>query len=255
MPPAHHMQSPVEAFQKPIQSKENVDNAKRSPSVPPSASRILQPPKPWVPNRFLNKPFLNYQVEELVANTRSGMTFKAHHRELERTVALKVFRPDIFSDSTNRSRFLRAVRTMLEVRIRGVVQLIDAGELHGTCYTVSEFISGESAADLIKRIGIAGMLDRRKTLKIAIDLSEALSELHQRGILHRNIKPEHILIGRDNDKAILSDVILAKAWNDSQCEQLTQQGECLGNLAWQSPEMLSSGQPIDHRSDLYQLGT
>ena len=55
-------------------------------------------------------------------------------------------------------------------------------------------------------------------------------------------------------KAILSDVLLVKAWNDTQCQQITQHGDCVGELSYQSPELLGSGEPVDHRSDLYQLG-
>ena len=209
---------------------------------------------PWIPNRFLNTSFQGYQVQELVANTRTGMTFKAVHRDLDRTVALKVFRPELLLDEADQARFLRAVRTMIDVRFSGVVQLYDAGEWSGVFYTVSEFIDGSSAAELIKQIGIAGMLDWRTTLRIASDLAETLVELHEQGIVHRNLKPEHILVRASDHKAMLSDLLLAKAWNDTQCQQITQQGDCIGELSYQSPELLGSGEPIDHRSDLYQLG-
>lgn len=209
---------------------------------------------PWIPNRFLNSNFHGYHVQELLANTRTGMTFKAVHRDLDRTVALKVFRPELLFAEADQARFLRAVRTMIDVRFSGIVQLYDAGEWSGIFYTVSEFVDGVSAAELIKQIGIAGMLDWRTTLRIAADLAETLVELHEQGIVHRNLKPEHILIRTSDNTAMLSDLLLAKAWNDTQCQQITQQGDCIGELSYQSPELLGSGEPVDHRSDLYQLG-
>jgi len=182
------------------------------------------------------------------------MTFKAVRRDLDRTVALKVIRPELLSHQNDKARLLRAVETMRDVRCSGIVQLYDAGEWSGVFYTASAFVKGDSAAELIKQIGIAGMLDWRTTLRVAIDLAETLAELHERGIVHRNLKPEHILVRASDRKAILSDVLLVKAWNDTQCQQITQHGDCVGELSYQSPELLGSGEPVDHRSDLYQLG-
>ena len=72
--------------------------------------------------------------------------------------------------------------------------------------------------------------------------------------MHRNVTPRNILIDRTTRRAKLNDLVLAKAWDDAAVEPLTRDGEVLGELAYQSPEVLGSGQPIDHRADLYSLG-
>jgi len=210
--------------------------------------------KPFVPACYLGKRFLRYRPDELVANTKSGMTFRSEDTALQRDVALKLFRPELFRDESAQQRFLRGVRTMVSFRHANIVAMHDAGVHEGLFYTVCEYVEGASAAGLIQKIGVAGMLDWQTTLRIGIDICEALEEIHERGIVHRNIKPEHILI-RDQDKrALLGDVTLAKAWDQSQLEQITTGGDVVGELAWQSPEQLGTGEPVDHRSDLYQLG-
>ncbi|MCA9006300.1 MAG: protein kinase [Planctomycetaceae bacterium] len=210
--------------------------------------------KPFVPASYLHRSFLQYELHTLIANTRTGMTFAARDFRAERDVALKLFRPDLFYDETMRRRFLRAVQTMMTIQHSRIIRMHDAGLSTGLCYTVSEYVQGTSAAGMIKKIGIAGMLDWRTVTRIGIDICRALEVIHAAGIVHRNIKPEHILVYNESRQAMLGDVTLAKAWNHSQLEQITTEQDIVGDLAWQSPEQLGSGEPVDHRSDLYQLG-
>jgi len=223
----------------------------------PAKPGVQNPPlslKPFVPASYLNKPFLQYEPRNLIAKTRTGMTFKARDIKGDRDVALKLFRPELFCDETMRRRFLRAVETMASIQNSHIIRMYDAGMSAGLCYIVNEYVPGISAAGMINKIGIAGMLDWRTTTRIGIDICRALEAIHQQGIVHRNIKPEHILVCDKSRKALLGDVTLAKAWNHSQLEQITADEDLVGDLAWQSPEQLGSGEPVDHRSDLYQLG-
>jgi len=187
----------------------------------------------------------------LIARTRSGLQFRAVRGG--QPVALKLLHPHRLATEAARQRFLRGVETAKHLRHPGLVALYDGGIQDGIPYVVSEFILGESVAQMIPRIGIAGMLDWRTTLRIACDVAAGLEFLTSQGVLHRSIWPQHILVRSADGAARLCGHLLAKSL-DEPGPAVTQAGETVGELAYLSPEQVGSGQPIDHRSDIYQLG-
>ena len=207
--------------------------------------------KPLRAADFLGQSFAGCQIEELIARTRSGLRFLAVQGG--ESVDLQLFHPETLSDGAARQRFLRAVETTRTLRHPNLVSLRDGGVEDGVAYAVSEFVPGETAADLIRRIGVAGMLDWRTTLRIAREVAASLVFLESQGVLHRNITPEHVVLGAADDAARLTDLLLAKAIDDDG-PAVTNAGETVGELPYLSPEQVGSGQPIDHRSDMYQLG-
>lgn len=221
-------------------------------ATPAAAPRLDT--RPFVPARFLGSQFLRYQIESLIAHSRSGMSFIANDPALQRKVVLKFYRPDLLATEQSVARFLRAVRTMINFRHPNIIRLFDAGHADGLCYTITEHVDGVSGEQLIKNYGIAGMLDWQTTVQIGIDLCNALDELHEAGVVHRDIRPGHIVIENNTHRATIGELVLAKAWDREQVEQLTAAGDVVGDLAWQSPEQLGSGEPVDQRTDLYQLG-
>ena len=206
------------------------------------------------PSDFTGRSFLRYSILETVAATTSGLVFRASEESTGHPVALKIFHPSGFADETAKQRFERAARTMFGQRQANIVELYNAGRKEGLCFTASEFVKGDSAVELIRRIGIAGMLEPSKVMQIAVDLCEALRFAESKGIVHRNITPSNILVRTADGTALLNDLILAKATNLSHAEQLTQAGDILGDVSYLSPEQLGSGHPLDCRSDIYQLG-
>ena len=206
---------------------------------------------PLQPSDYLSTNFVGVDIEKLICQTPKGLLFRGVWNE--RTVALKLLEPQLFRHDKNRTRFLRAVESTHGLAHPHLVKLIDGGIVDSVPYAISEFIEGESAAEMIHRIGVAGMLDWRTTLRIAIDIASALEYLEGQSILHRNVTPQHILDSAQDGRARLNDLLIAKALDDSQ-PALTQSGEILGEIAYASPEQLGSGQSIDHRSDIYQLG-
>ena len=107
---------------------------------------------------------------------------------------------------------------------------------------------------MIRRIGVAGMLDWRNAWHIAMGVSEALEFAHAENIVHRNIGPSNILV-RAKDRCVkLGDLMLAKALGETGNERITCSGEVVGDLRYLSPEQLSGEQPIDSRADIYSLG-
>ena len=205
-------------------------------------------------SQFLGGVFQHYRILRTLAATQSGIVFEARDKQTGMAVALKLFHPDYFQDERAEQRFERAVHVMFDKRHPGIVSLLNAGRQQGYCFTVSQLVEGESAVGLIRRIGVAGMLEPSVVLQIAVDLCEALRFAEQLKVVHRNIKPSNVLIRSKDGAALLNDLVLAKATDRSGRHQMTQAGELPGDICYQSPELLGSSHPVDHRSDIYQLG-
>jgi hypothetical protein len=204
--------------------------------------------------RFVGKKFLRFQVGSIVAEARSGVIFHALDPKHDRPVALKIFRPDFLPDRVSERRFLRAVRATIPWVHKNLVRLHTAGRARGYCFMASEFVDGESVSQMIRRIGVAGMLDWRNAWHVANGVANALEFAHENNVLHRNIGPSNILV-RATDRCVkLGDLMLAKALDQTADERITRPGEVIGDLRYLSPEQLSGEQPVDARADIYSLG-
>ena len=206
------------------------------------------------PDEFVGQTFHHYEVLQTIAVTSVGIVFKAKESTTSRPLALKIFQPSCFADEVAEQRFERAMRTMFRQRHPNIVELYNAGKKEGHCFTASQLVDGESAVDMIRRVGVAGMLEPSTVLQVAVDLCEALRFAESKNIVHRNIKPSNILIRETDGAALLNDLILAKASIASEAAQLTQAGDIPGDVSYMSPEQLGSGHSVDCRSDIYQLG-
>jgi len=211
--------------------------------------------QPFSSDKFIGLDFHRYHIEQLIAQPSSGFVFLAKTASDGSLVALKVFKPSYFKSDTEEQRFTRAVRTMFERRHSNIVELVNAGRWKSWYFTASEYIEGISAQELIRQIGIVGMLPPEKVLRIAIDLCAALQFAESNDIIHRNIRPSNILIRKSDGVALLNDLILARAVSTMGADQMTAAGDILSDASYMSPEQLGSGYPLDHRSDIYQLGT
>ncbi len=203
---------------------------------------------------LVGETFLHYKVNAVVARAASGMVYRATDSRENQIVALKIFWPALFVDEKTSARFLRSMQAMLPLKHEHLVQLLAAGRSQNLCYTVNEYVEGESAAQLIARIGIAGMLDWRTTWKIGLGLSKALEYIHENHVLHRNLRPHNLLIRKSDACVKLGDTLLAKSLDHIGGEKVTQRGEIVGDLYYSSPEQVTGNVVIDQRSDLYSLG-
>jgi len=214
-------------------------------------------PSPKAPDisTLVGKKFLCYRVDSIVAQRTGGIVFRAIDlRHDERPVALKVFRSTYFPDRRSAARFLRAMRSTISLQHENLVRLCAAGRTRGLCFTASEFVEGETVAQMIQRIGVAGMLDWQNARHVAAGVAAALEFAHEQGILHRNLGPGNIFV-RSEDRCVkLGDLMFAKALGQSECDRITRPGEVVGNLHYLSPEQLSGEQPVDARADIYSLG-
>jgi hypothetical protein len=231
----------------------------RTPETSDGASTISQPKREPANKSFditalVGQKFLRYRVESIVAHPQSGIIFHARDPRHDRPIALKIFRSDFFQDRQAGERFLRAMRTTIALEHENLVRVYGAGRTKGVCFIASEFVAGESVSQMIRRIGVAGMLDWRNALHVAKGVAEALEVAHELNILHRNIGPSNILVRKADRCVKLGDLMLAKALDNSGNERITRPGEVIGDLRYLSPEQLSGEQPLDARADIYSLG-
>jgi pSer/pThr/pTyr-binding forkhead associated (FHA) protein len=198
--------------------------------------------------------FVRFRVESVVARSDTGTVYRANDTLYQRPVALKVYRPALFADELAMSRFLRSMRTMVPLQHEHLIKLHAAGRSGGLCFTASEFVAGESAAQMIDRIGIVGMLDWRTTWRVAVGVTEALEYLHERQILHRSLHPGNVLIRIEDQCVKLGDSLLAKSLDELGQLALTARGDVVGDIFYLAPEQLGCDSAVDHRADLYSLG-
>ena len=195
-----------------------------------------------------------YRLDSIIAAGDAGMIFKARDTEKDRIAAVKVLTPDPTHEDEQRERFVRAMKTMIDVRHPNIVQLYNAGKTGPYCWAAMEFVEGEDLTKVIKRIGIEGMLDWREAYRVAVHVGRALHEAHQRKTIHRNVTPANILRRHKDKVCLLGDLMLAKALEGTLARQITQPGQLVGDVPYMSPERTRDPRGVDHRSDLYGLG-
>jgi serine/threonine protein kinase len=200
------------------------------------------------------KTLAHFEVGDVLHRGPISAVFKARDAKENRTVALKVFAPEFSKDDDDRQRFIRAMKTMLPLRHPNLVALYGAGKTGPHCWISMELVEGESATQMIQRIGTAGMLDWRNGLRVAVHVARALEFAQQHAIIHRNITPQNILVQSSDKLTKLGDLMLAKALEGTLAEPITRPGEILGDVRYMSPERTRGTTDVDGRSDIYSLG-
>jgi serine/threonine-protein kinase len=188
-----------------------------------------------------------YDVEREVARGGAAKVFVARDPD-GRQVALKVLHPQL-AVSVTADRFLREISFLSKIDHPRMTKLIDYGESEYLVYYVMEFVQGPSLRSYLDRSRQTNFSD---AVHIADDLLDALSYAHALGLVHRDVKPENILLDRDG--AVLVDFGIARAVAESGTDRLTRSGFAVGTSAYMSPEQVEGADDIDHRSDLYSLG-
>ena len=195
-----------------------------------------------------------YRLDSIIAEGASGTVFKGFDTEKNRVVAVKILTPDPNQTEEQMERFVRAMQTMLPIRHPNIVRLYFAGKVGPYCWAAMEFVDGENLAEVIKRIGVRGMLDWREAFRVAVHICRALEASFEQKIIHRNLTPNNILRRHSDKVSLMGDLMLAKATEGKLAKQVTQPGKIVGELAYLSPERTRDDANIDHRSDLYGLG-
>jgi tetratricopeptide (TPR) repeat protein/predicted Ser/Thr protein kinase len=189
-----------------------------------------------------------YEIESLLGQGGMGSVYRAKDRTLQRAVAIKVISGDVALNPQLKERFLQEARTVAKLRHPNIVAVYSAGEADGLLYFVMELVPGESLRDLLSR---EGKVDAERAEKLLHELAGALDYAHANGIVHRDVKPENILIDRDTGRAMLTDFGVARALENT--GNMTGTGMILGSPRYMSPEQATGDVTLDGRSDLYAL--
>jgi serine/threonine protein kinase len=163
-------------------------------------------------------------------------------------VALKILHPELLV-SVAADRFLREIKLASQLQHPHIARLLDSGERDWLVYYVMTFVEGPTLREFL---AIHGKLPLSDTVRLATDLLDALDHAHSRGIIHRDVKPENVVLSSQG--AVLLDFGIARAVVASGSDRLTRSGIAVGTSTYMSPEQITALKEIDHRSDIYSLG-
>ncbi|MHC5021440.1 MAG: serine/threonine-protein kinase [Planctomycetota bacterium] len=189
-----------------------------------------------------------FRLGRVLGRGAQGMVVKAQRERDGLTVAIKLLSPSMAKVSEFRRRFRREAQVAMELDHKNIVQGIEVGAADGIPFVVMEYIEGHTLTDLLK----AGPLGEEKALPIIRGVAEALQCAHKRGLVHRDIKPDNIMIESDGTPKLM-DLGLAKETTTG--DELTMSGSVFGTPGYISPEAAVDSKDTDIRADIYSLGS
>lgn len=219
---------------------DNVSGWSAPPVIADSAAAadVLQP------GRVLGN---RYEILQLLGEGGMGAVYKALDREVERVVALKVIRPELARNADVLRRFKQELILARQVTHRNVIRIFDLGEADGVKFITMEFIEG---VDLKTRLKNEGKFEPAKAAEIIKQVCQALEAAHMEGVIHRDLKPQNVMID-SHGKVSVMDFGIARGAEAS--GGMTQTGALVGTPEYMSPEQ-AKGEKLDARSDLFSLG-
>ncbi len=188
-----------------------------------------------------------YEVEREIGKGGNARIFLARHPD-GRLVALKILHPELLV-SVAADRFLREIRVTSQLNHPHIARLLDSGEREWLVFYVMTYAEGPTLREHMTQNKALSLPD---VVKVAHDLLDALDHAHGHGFIHRDVKPENVVLSPEG--AVLLDFGIARAVTASGKDRLTRSGIAVGTSTYMSPEQISALQEIDHRSDIYSLG-
>jgi len=191
----------------------------------------------------------SYRIEKLLGAGGMGEVYLARDLKLGRMVALKVLPLHFVVDADRLSRFQREARALSSLNHPNLVTIYEVGEARGLHFIAMELVEGKTLSSLRDKLSL------KELLSIAAQVAEALGAAHQSGIIHRDVKPDNVMVRPDGYAKVLDFglVKLAEVEPTAGAAAQTQLGMAMGTLAYMSPEQ-ASGEPVDHRTDIWSLG-
>lgn len=189
-----------------------------------------------------------YRIEAILGRGGMGAVYKAYDKDLDRVVALKLVRVGLTTDPEVMQRFRQELLLSSKISHKNVLRIHDLGDVDGLKFISMAYVEGEDLAHVLKA---QGRWPAAKTIELARQLCGALAAAHAEGVVHRDLKPQNILIDHAGN-AYVSDFGLAKSL-EAGAAMMTHTGQLLGTPRYMSPEQVE-GKPADHRSDLYAMG-
>ena len=186
----------------------------------------------------------HYKVLEKLGEGGMGVVYKAHDTKLDRDVALKFLRPESIRDEEAMHRFIHEARAASALQHNNICSVHEIDETpDGLMFIVMEYVEGKTLKDLGQNLQL------KQAIEIGIQTADGLAASHEKGVVHRDIKPDNIMIRKDGRVQIM-DFGLAKLRGVS---RLTKQGTTVGTAGYMSPEQVQDLE-VDHRTDIFSLG-
>ena len=201
-----------------------------------------------------------YELEHEVGRGGMGIVYRARDRRLKRLVAIKLLPPELAFRAEIRTRFLREAETAAQLSHPNIVPIYTVGEQNGLVFFVMALVEGETVASALATRGTFSPEATRRALR---EVADALAYAHARGVVHRDIKPDNILLDGETGRSLVTDFGIARAMTGEDSgentgpgsiSRLTATGIAIGTPAYMSPEQSAGERTIDGRSDLYSLG-
>ncbi|MEO7083760.1 MAG: serine/threonine-protein kinase [Gemmatimonadaceae bacterium] len=191
-----------------------------------------------------------YELDCEIGRGGMGVVYRAKDRRLKRVVAIKVLPPELAFRSEIKTRFLREAETAAQLNHPNIVDIYAVDEIEGIVYFVMAYIMGDNLAKRVHDHGALSVDETRRTMR---DVADALAYAHERGVIHRDIKPDNILIDQGSGRPMVTDFGIARAITEGD-SRLTATGIAIGTPTYMSPEQAAGERTVDGRSDLYSLG-
>jgi serine/threonine-protein kinase len=192
-----------------------------------------------------------YVVEREVGRGGMGIVYRAKDVRLKRVVAVKLLPPELAYRTEIRTRFLQEAETAAQLSHPNIVPIYTVDERDGLVYFVMAFVDGDN---LGAKLRASGPMAAEPTKRVLKEVAQALAFAHARGVIHRDIKPDNILLDAGDGRALVTDFGIARAVDETTGTRLTATGVAIGTPAYMSPEQCAGDRAIDGRSDLYALG-
>jgi serine/threonine protein kinase len=193
----------------------------------------------------------NYELDNELGRGGMGIVYRAKDRRLKRLVAIKLLPPELAFRSEIKTRFLREAETAAQLSHPNIVPIYSVDERDGLVYFVMALVEGPTLA---KKMYEDGQISADETRRVMREVADALAYAHARGVIHRDIKPDNILLDKESGRALVTDFGIARAIQEGSDSRLTATGVAIGTPAFMSPEQAAGDREIDGRTDLYALG-
>jgi serine/threonine-protein kinase len=193
----------------------------------------------------------SYELDRELGRGGMAIVYGARDTRLRRRVAVKLLPPDLAFRPDIRSRFLREAETAAQLSHPNIVPIFSVDERDGLVYFVMALVEGGNLGDRLRQQGALPIEDARQILR---ELADALGYANRNGVVHRDIKPDNILLDADSGRAMITDFGIARAATGGNDARLTATGVTIGTPTYMSPEQCTGERDIDGRSDLYSLG-
>jgi serine/threonine-protein kinase len=219
----------------------------------PTAKASAGPSTEWA-KALVGQTISHYHISAPLARGKTGYLFHAEDTRNENDVTLKVLHADFGKDDKKVQRFIEAMKTVMPLAHPHLLRILGAGKTGDHCWVATEYIAGDSLAAVIGRIDRSGKLDWKPVLRVGVYLARALEFAHSKNLIHQNVTPQNIIVGKKPQNTKITDLMLALATEENPTTPISAAGLPSESLAYMSPERTDGpGATIDARTDLYSL--